>query len=158
MHRSPKSPLTAGFLKGISCTFLASRSDFVAEWLQILLRSRDVPSSNLGLEIYYVQWGFRNLSQSHHIQFSIVHSNRPRPLPSTPFSLHDWQIILPLDITPLMQLRKNRQTCFQDIYRCLRQVVSTSTYFISQISCRMNMKCALSRSQYEFGDIHYYFL
>jgi hypothetical protein len=59
-----------------------------AEWLAPLLCILEIPVSNPSPVTGYPDWSFRDFSQSLQVSSGIVSYNRPRPLPSTYFPIH----------------------------------------------------------------------
>jgi hypothetical protein len=66
-------------------------------WLTLLLRIREVMGSNLGPKTGYPDYVWCGFPQSFQANSGILAQIRPRPLPSTSFTIHHSRIILPFD-------------------------------------------------------------
>jgi hypothetical protein len=72
---------------------IQNASNVEVEWLTLLLRIREVPVSNLGLENGYPDWGYSCFRQSLQANARMVPKIRPWPLPSTSIPIHYSHII-----------------------------------------------------------------
>jgi hypothetical protein len=66
----------------------------VLEWWTVLLRIREVPGSNFGLDTGFPDWDFCSNPQTHYVNAWIEPWIKPRPLPSISLPVHHSLITL----------------------------------------------------------------